>query len=146
MSRGFQFIENVAHADMAFDAWGDTPSELFMAAGEALLNLMADPFTVGSQWSHEVRLTQASLDELLFEWLSTLVFLKDAEAVVYHEIKADVEEDLDSHTWHIRGMVFGDQIDGKIQELRSDVKAITKHLYEVHAELGKYQARVVVDV
>jgi protein archease len=144
--RGFEFIENIAHADMAFDAWGATPSELFMAAGEALINLMANPTTVGSQWTQKIRLDEATLEELLFEWLSTFVFLKDAEAVVFHELAAEVWNDNDTHTWHVRGMLVGDRIDAATQELRSDVKAITKHLYAVHEESGRYHARIIVDV
>ncbi len=146
MNRGFRFLDDVALADLAFEAWGPTPSELFTAAGKALIEAMVNPATVGTQWTQEVRLAQSTLHDLLFEWLATFVFLKDAEAVVFHDVHAEVWQDADAQTWHVRGTIVGDRIDSAAQELRADVKAITKHLYEVHAESGRYRARVVLDV
>ncbi len=146
MNRGFHFLEDIALADMAFEAWGESPSELFQAAGEALVETMVNPTKVGTQWKHEVRLVQPTLQDLLFEWLSTIVFLKDAEAVLFHDVQTEVWQDAEAQTWNIRGMIIGDRIDPATQELRADVKAVTKHLYEVHAEPGHYRARVVLDV
>ncbi len=146
MGKGFRFLEDIALADLAFDAWGASPSELFIEAGGALLEAMVNPRTVGTQWNHEVQLVQPTLQDLLFEWLSTFVFLKDAEAVLFHDIQAEVWQDTGTQTWHVRGMIVGDSIDGTTQELRADVKAVTKHLYEVHTEPGHYRARVVLDV
>jgi len=146
MVKGFRFLEDIALADLAFDAWGESPSELFIEAGGALVEAMVNPLTVGTQWTHEVRLVEPTLHDLLFEWLSTFVFLKDAEAVLFHDVPAEVWQDAEAKTWHVCGTLVGDSIDGATQELRADVKAITKHLYEVHAEPGHYRARVVLDV
>jgi len=146
MNKGFRILEDIALADLAFEAWGETPSELFVAAAEALMGVMANPTTVGTEWSHDVALAEPNLPDLLFEWLSNLVFLKDAEAVVFHHVQAEVWQDSNAQTWHVHGRVVGEGIDANTQELRADVKAITKHLYEVHVEPGHYRARVVLDV
>ena len=146
MNTGFRFLENIALADMAFEAWGESPSELFSAAAEALITAMANPRTVGTGWKHEVDLAESNVSDLLFEWLSHLVFLKDAEAVVFHDVQANVWQDPDTQIWHVRGRIFGERVDATAQELRADVKAITKHLYEVDVEPGRYRAQVVLDV
>ena len=37
MTKGFRFLEDIALADLAFEAWGESPSELFASAAEALM-------------------------------------------------------------------------------------------------------------
>ena len=146
MGKGFRFLEDVALADLAIEAWGESPSELFLEASRALLETMVNPLSVGTQWKHEIELDQPTFPDLLFEWLSVFVFLKDAESVVFHDVQAEVWQDTDTQIWHIRGMIIGDSIDPGTQELRADVKAVTKHLFDVHSEPGHYLARFVVDV
>lgn len=146
MNKGFRFLENIALADLAFEAWGESPSKLCEAAAEALTEAMANPATIGTEWKHDVVLAEPNLPDLLFEWLSTLVFLKDAEAVVFHKVLAKVWQDSETQAWHIQGTIMGDMIDAATQELRGDVKAITKHLYEVHIAPNQYRAQVVLDV
>ncbi|MDA1304801.1 MAG: archease [Nitrospirae bacterium] len=146
MTKGFRFLEDIALADLAFEAWGESPSELFASAAEALMEAMANPSTVGTEWKHDLDLSEPNLPDLLFEWLSIFVFLKDAEAVVFHDVLAEVWQDPDAQTWHVHGEIVGDTISATSQELRADVKAITKHLYQVHGEPGHYHAQVVLDV
>ena len=146
MSKGFRFVEDIALADLAFESWGESLSELFTAAAQAIMETMANPTTVGTRWTHEVNLSHSQIQDLLFEWLSTFVFLKDAEAVLFHEVRANVWQNTTDLSWHVRGILVGDKIDGSKQELRTDIKAVTKHLYEVHAEPGHYRTRIVLDV
>ena len=47
MSYDFRFLEDVALADIAFEAEGDSIEDLFQGATRALLETMADPQTVG---------------------------------------------------------------------------------------------------
>ena len=146
MSKGFRFLEDIALADLAFEAWGETPTELFVAASEGLAEAMANPNTVDTIWQQDIQLSQGSLKDLLFDWLSQLVFLKDAESVVFHGVQVQVWEDTDQKTWQVRGTVLGEPIDQTRQELRADVKAVTKHMYEVEEHPGRYRTRVVLDV
>jgi len=146
MGKGFHFLDDIAMADLAFAAWGDTPSELLTAAGEGLVDAMVNPTTVGTRWKQEISIAQSTLPDLLFEWLSNLVYLKDAEAVLFHHVQAEVWYDASSENWHLRGQVAGDHIDQLTQELRADVKAITKHMYEVNENSSQYRARIVLDV
>lgn len=146
MAREFRFLDDVALADTAYEATGDSLSELFEAAAEALIEAMVDPNTVGMQWKRVLSLEQDEVSELLFDWLSTLVFLKDAEAVVFHHVQAEVWKNSIDGKWHVRGEVVGDEINPGSQELRADVKAVTKHLFDVSQRNHGWVARVVLDV
>ncbi|MBX3238057.1 MAG: archease [Nitrospiraceae bacterium] len=146
MGAGFTFLDDVALADMAFDATGDDPQQLFEAATQALIESLADPCTVLPLWHESVTLEAADLADLLFDWLNQLVYLKDARAVVFREIRLSLERPETAHVWRLQAQISGAPVDATTQELRSDVKGVTKHLYAVVQEGGAWRARVVLDV
>ena len=146
VGKTYRFLEEIALADVGFVATGDSVSELFVAAASAVIEAMVNPVSVGTNWTREVRLSQEQVDDLLFDWLNTIVFLKDAEAVVFRDVHALVSYDSDANLWHLSATLIGDHIDANRQELRTDVKAVTKHLYEVKEKEGTWSAHVVVDV
>lgn len=146
MAAGYRVLENVALADTAFEAWGDSPSQLFEAASLAVIETMVTPSTVGDSWRREITRQDTELSELLFEWLSHLVFLKDAESVLFQQAPSQVWQDLNANMWHVHGVLIGDPIDPTRHELHTDVKAITKHLYAVWQDGEQWFATIVLDV
>lgn len=146
MTRSFRFLEEVALADTAFEASGDSPTELFLAAGQAVIETMVNPATVSARWERVIERTDRELASLLFDWLSDMVFLKDAEGVVFRDATAVVTEDRSRGGWTVRGTLTGEPIDPGRHELHNDVKAVTKHLYEVRQQDGRWIARVVLDI
>ncbi len=144
MTYSFRFLEDIAVADLAFEAEGDSVVELFRAATEALVEALADPSTVAVTWEHPIEHACGELDELLFEWLSDLVYWKDAAGVVFHDTDLSVIQE--GTTWTLVAVLRGAPVDGSTQTLRNDVKGVTKHLYEVGQKGARWYAHVVVDV
>lgn len=145
MSHAFHFLDDVATADLAFDASGDSLQDLFQGATCALIEVLADPITVGSTWRQTIERTDEDPAELLFDWLSDLVYWKDAAGVVFNRSELTLTRQ-DHGCWKLRGLLYGEPVNGSAQTLRADVKGITKHLYEVKQEDMRWHARVVVDV
>ncbi len=145
MSHAFHFLDDVATADLAFDASGDSLQELFQGATCAVIDAMADPLTVGSMWQQTVERTDEDPAELLFDWLSDLVYWKDAAGVIFSRSELTLTRQ-DHGCWKLTGLLYGEPVNGSAQTLRADVKGITKHLYEVKQEGMRWHARVVVDV
>jgi SHS2 domain-containing protein len=144
MPYSYEFLDEVAIADLAFDARGDTLEELFQAATGALLDALANPATIGATWHQAIERIDENPAELLFDWLSDLVFWKDAAGVVFS--KADLR--LHQHanrSWRLHARLFGEPVT-RTQELRNDVKGVTKHLYRVSQGDRGWTARVVLDV
>lgn len=146
MPSSFRILEEVALADVAFEAIGDTPSELFEAVAYAVMSILANPDTVSNAWHRIIDREERELADLLFDWLSEMVYLKDAEGVVFSQATSSVVYDPSRRCWQLHGELQGETIDPARHELRSDVKAVTKHLYEVHASGGQWNARVVLDI
>jgi protein archease len=144
MSSSFRFLEDVALADIAFEAEGDSTEDLFQGATRALLETMVDPLTVGATWKRHIVKTDVALDDLLVEWLSEIVYWKDAAGVVFREAPLRLIQE--SGQWKIEATLIGAPVDHTRQTLRNDVKGITRHLYRVGQEGERWKATVVVDV
>tara|TARA_B100000315_G_C14595513_1_gene598865 strand:+ start:14793 stop:15218 length:426 start_codon:yes stop_codon:yes gene_type:complete len=140
--RSYCFLDNIAIADIAFEARGETPEELLLAAADALIATIANPCSVRPRQEHVLQLTSCDLSELLFAWLSELVFLKDAEAMVFCDTDVTVRE---KSYWELSARIRGDSVQNT-QQLGSDVKAITKHMYDVSHNGSEWVAIVVLDI
>ena len=146
MGKAHRFLDEIVLGDVAYEATGDSVSELFVTAALALIETMADPLTVGTNWTRECRLSESEIEDLFFEWLNTIVFIKDAEGVVFNDVLATVRLDSENNLWHLDATLTGDRVDATRQDLRTDVKAVTKHLYEIRPNESGWYARVVLDV
>ena len=144
MPASFQFLEDVALADLAFDAEGDSVQEVFEAASNAVMEAMADPTTVGATWERRMEHVESDLAALLFEWLSDFVYWKDAAGVVFS--RASISLTRQGGQWKLDGTLIGEPVNQATQVLRNDVKGVTKHLYRLHQENGCWRVRVVLDV
>ncbi len=145
MSSSFHFLDDVATADLAFDASGDSLQEVFQAATCAVMEALADPITVGSSWRQTIERTDEDPAELLFDWLSDLVYWKDAAGVVFNRSELTLRRQ-ENDGWALTGVLYGEPVSGVGQTLRDDVKGVTKHLYRLRQAQGRWTVRVVLDV
>jgi SHS2 domain-containing protein len=144
MSHTFRFLDDIAIADIAFEAEGDSAEGVFLGATRALLEIMADPTTVADSWQRRIVKTDRNLDDLLVEWLSEIVYWKDAAGVVFRDAPLVLRSE--NHQWTLEATLIGAPVDAGRQELRNDVKGITKHWYRMEQRGSMWKVTVVVDV
>jgi SHS2 domain-containing protein len=142
----FRFLEEVALADAAFEATGDTLSDLFEAAAQAVIETLVNPVTITPTCRKTIERRAPDLPSLLFDWLSDIVYLKDAEGLLFKDATVAVQPDQSDGSWVLRATLAGEPIDPTRHELRADVKAVTKHLFEVRQDGRCWVARVVLDI
>ncbi len=141
----YRFLEEIATADVAFEAWGETREELFICCAAALLHTMAAaPELVARQQELTIDLEYEELDLLLFSFLQELIFYKDARQLLLHADRVRITErngiyDLEAH-------VSGEYIAPGRHRLLVDVKAVTLHRFQVAFSAGHWRAVVVLDV
>jgi SHS2 domain-containing protein len=139
----YKYIEDIAPADVAFEAWADSWEGLFRAAAEALTAVMVNLGDLKGDRDQTLDLNAATIDELLFEWLSEIVYLKDVEGLLVKSAEVDITE---STFWEVHAILKGDTLDDSCQRLGQDVKAVTYHLFEVSGGEGDFRAKVVLDI
>ena len=138
----FRFLEHTA--DIMFEAYGKSLNELFENAALAVSESMVKTKDVKPKTAKIVKLQNVKVEMLLFDFLSELLYLKDAEQLVFSAFKVKVEEAKGNIS--LQAELKGDKLNMKTQEFRNDVKAITLHLFEVKREKTGWTARVILDI
>jgi len=139
-----RFLEEIALADIAFEAEGESVEEVFRGSTQAILETMANPSTVSGGWERTIERSDVDPSTLLFDWLSEVVYWKDAEGVVFREAPLTLTREGD--VWLLHARLIGAPVDYQTQELHADVKGVTKHLYELKQIGSGWKVRVVLDV
>ncbi|MDP2841653.1 MAG: archease [Candidatus Methanoperedens sp.] len=139
----YRYLEELSSADAAFEATGRTLEELFSDAAIATFEVMADTNTVKQLLTREIELENESVDGLLIDWLSELVFLKDTENILFSVFDVNIRK---NDVYLLKAAVKGEKIDREKHSLRSDVKAVTYHMFEVTKKGDNWTARVVLDI
>ena len=110
------------------------------------LNSWLTPPPLRQIGNRKVNLSEEDVASLLFEWLSYLVYFKDAQSVVFREAPLTLHYDELKNRWLLHGTLIGASTHPLGQSLRSDIKAVTKHQYSLAQVKGRWVARVVLDL
>ncbi len=141
----YRFIDDIATADIAFEAFGATLEEVFAAAAEALLDAMLNnPEALDIAKRENLILEAESAEMLLFDFLQELVFLKDRDQALLRAEKVIVAPHGDSY--RLQAVLSGERLDYARHDLVVDVKAVTMHQFKLVPAENGWQARVVVDI
>ena len=139
----FNFLDDIATADVAIESRGDTLEEMFSASAVATFEVMVDTKSIRPKIKKEFHLENDEIDKLLFDWLAEIIYLKDSEFMVFCKFDLKIEK---KTNYLLKAEIFGEDIDQDKQELRCDVKAITYHLFEVSKKDGRWISRFILDI
>ena len=138
----FRFLDNVAIADVAFEASGRTLPALFESCARALTEVMVDRRSVTPRKMEKITLTSDSTENLLYDLLTDLIIRKDVDSILFRDFKVS----LDEAGRKLECLASGELIDRKRHRLRNDVKAVTTHLFGIRKTAPGYSATVVLDI
>ncbi len=141
----YRFLEDVATADIAFEASGQTVEEVFTASADATLNVMIEDLeTVEPREERGISLADTSLEMLLFNFLQEIIFYKDAEQLLLRITECRIEEADGAFRATASGR--GERLDPRRHEQRVDVKAVTLHLFRLERTESEWRAHVILDI
>jgi protein archease len=129
--------------EAAFRAYGANLGELFSNAGLALFSVMADLGAVEPELERSITLENPSIGQLFHDFLSELVYLKDADAVLFSRFEVDIRK---NETYHLNAKLHGEPINLGKHRLGVDVKGVTLHRYKFEQLPDGYEAQVVLDI
>jgi len=139
----YEFLEEIAIADCAVQLEGADLADLFETAARALAEVMADPATVPMTARRTIALDADTLELLLYDWLSELIFRKDRDAEVYPRARVAIAGD---GPFQLAAEVEGGPLDPATVHLRSDPKAVTFYQFALEPVGRGWRARVVIDI
>lgn len=139
--KSHKFLEDVAIADVAFEARGNSLNEVFEACGDAVFETIANLETLGDTETYTYTSENENVEDLLYDFLEEIIYLKDTESLIFKECNVIIKGNN-----KIEVKFRGDKINQEKQELNTDVKAVTMHMFSLKKEKEGYRARIVLDI
>ncbi len=128
-------------ADLGLRVQAATLSELFAEAGRGLFQIIvAQLDTVRAEEQKSFALEAESLEYLLFDWLSELLYAFDAQRMLFCRFEVEVEG------CRLSAQAWGEPYDPARHPLAHEVKAITYHGLRLQQSPEGYLAEVIVDI
>jgi len=141
----YQYLEDIAIADAAFEASGENLQEVFISAANAVMNLMVENMeAIAKDTSVEIAVEDANMDLLLFKFLDELIYHKDAHQLLLRIESLRIAET--ANGFLLRAETWGEVIDPQKHHLNVDVKAITLHEFSLKQTGNKWIAHVHLDI
>ncbi len=138
-------VETFDHtADVGLRITGTDLDDLFRTAAEGVFDyIVANRDAVRVASREPVALTADGALDLLVAWLNELIFRCETKHTLYTLFEVLVAGDGRS----LRAEVGGEPIDRDRHELDHEVKAVTHHALDLHAdERGGWVAEVILDI
>ncbi len=141
----FKFLEKQVVADVAFEAYGKNPDELFSNAALATMEIMVNTAAVEPKLKKIIKLQSKDMKNLLIDFLNEIIYYKDAEQIFLSKFDVKIKQK-DDGVWLLTAEISGEPLNYKKHQLRADVKAATHNLLELKQEGKKWTAKVVLDI
>jgi SHS2 domain-containing protein len=135
----FEILDHTA--DIGLVIYGENLKALFGNAGEAFFRLITDLRKVRRRVERRINIGGESLDRLMVDWLSELLYLHDVENLLFKGFKVEsVGKD------GLKAIVKGEPFREGVHVIKTEVKAVTYHRIEVRQEKGGWRAQVILDL
>jgi SHS2 domain-containing protein len=138
----FEICDDFASGDFIFDAYGNNLNELFAACAAACFHAITDLEKVRPVRKITVEQNGENPEELLYNFISELIYLKDAEKLFLSEFDIDISPDRKA----LKAIVAGESIDYDRHTIKTDVKAATYHDLKIEKVDSGYKVRMVLDL
>jgi SHS2 domain-containing protein len=139
MMKRFEILDHTA--DIGIIVRGENLKALFENAGKGFFHLITDLRKVKRRVERRVNIGGESLDRLMVDWLSELLYLHDVENLLFRGFEVDsVGED------GLKAIVKGEPFQEGIHVIKTEVKAVTYHQIEVRQENGRWRAQIIFDL
>jgi len=143
----YKILENIAYADFALEVTAGSLPELFQEAARAIQAVQFEIKEIKPKVSRKVELNNyQDAQELLYDFLSEVIFYKDSESLAFGKFKIDLQIPKDGGVYNLRAQLWGEKIDPQKHTLHNDIKAITRYRFKLEEKKDKWRALIIVDV
>jgi len=139
----YEFLEHVSDAYIA--AYGKTLEEAFQNAAEAMFQTMIETRTVAVTLEETVAAEGHDREELLYNWLETLLLKFDTEGKVYREFEIEKIEQRNSK-FVLKAKIRGEPYKADKHKPKVEVKAVTYHQMEIKEQNRGYMLKFILDL
>jgi SHS2 domain-containing protein len=139
IEKAFEITDHTA--DVGIIAYGADIKQLFSNAALALFSLITEVGSINEKSRRHVEIVSEDKDSLLVEWLNELIYLFDAEHVLFRRF--DIESLTNNQ---LRATCYGEDLDPLKHKIRTGVKAATYHMLKINKDSSGYEVQIIFDV
>jgi len=138
MEKDFEILDHTA--DVGIIAYGNDMKQAFANTAKGLFSLITELENINEVLYRDIELVAPDQESLLVEWLNELIYLFDAEGVIFRRF--DIVE-LDAT--RLKARSYGEKVDSSKHKLKTGVKAATYHMLKVDKTDG-CKVQVLLDI
>lgn len=141
----YKFLEEIATADIAFKAWGESLEETFVSAADATTHVMVEALdSVEPREERFLKVQDQALDLVLFDFLQELIYYKDSEKLILRIKRVEIQHREGEYL--LEAVALGEPLDSNRHRPRVDVKAVTLHRFLLEKTGRGWEASVILDI
>ena len=137
----YKFFEHTA--DLGIEGHGKNLNELFKNCALAIFECTANIKKIDSKEERKIKLKNKKIDDLLYDFLSEIIYLRDADSIIFKDCDIKIGE---GKEYVLNANLVGEHINHDKHELFKDIKAITLHMFEVKKVKNEWTAKMIVDI
>jgi len=141
----YRLLEDIAIADACYELHGSNIEEIFQAGFLALMETSVELNTVKEDITKKVLLKHKDLERLFYEFLEELIYLKDAEFLIFKNCKLSVKKDDVTNTFELKADLIGQEFNESVSTI-TDVKAITYYQFYIRQLDDGWESRITFDL
>ncbi len=138
MVREFELINHTA--DIGIIAYGTDIKEAFTNAARGLFSLITELDSIEEVTYRDIELTSSDEESLLVEWLNELIYLFDAENMVFKRFEIN-----QINQTQLKARCFGEEVDNSKHTIKRGVKAATYHMLKI-IQNDRVKIQVLFDI
>lgn len=140
---GFEFLDHPA--DLGLRIWGDSLDSLFFQAHRALTSTLFDIEQIDSSTTTSIELESFDRDQLMYDWLSELIFLFDAEGKIFNSVSFERIEIAENKSF-LLAKACGEEYSPGKHQIKTYVKAITMHQLSIIEKENGFESTIYLDI
>lgn len=143
MKPKYRIIENLS--DVAVEAWGNSPEELFAYMGQGMFAVMTDSRILARD-SYKISIREdcgSSYEEAMVAWCNELIYQFETSKVLFSRFNIN-KLALQKNT-QIEAEVWGEPFDQNKHEIKVAIKAATYHQLKIEQN-GQWRCQLIFDI
>lgn len=137
----FEFLEHTA--DLKFRSYGNTLDACFENSAKAMVSSIIDITPLESHLEKEIEISSDSLETLLHDFLSEILFLFETEELLFKEFQVSIKK---NRKYNLYAKLKGEKFNPKKHNITAEIKAVTYHEMVIEKHNSGWIAEVLCDI
>ncbi len=129
-------------ADVGIVVRGKTLEEMFEKAAYAMFDIILNANKIQPAGKYKVSLSSPTLEDLLVDWLSELLYVFSTELFVMGKFEVKILKHKNGYS--LNATCWGEPYKRRKHGIKTEIKAVTYHELEINPEKG--YAKVLFDI